>query len=230
MDRAYLEIIFLCGLILQIILLLPYLPDYFPQRFHRHFNKRERLYLIFISIGSQLLPLIYILSSWFSWFDYNLPKWTSFPALLIYSFSYWLFFRAYTDLGKSWSPGWEIREEHVLVTSGIFKRIRHPMYASFASLAVAQILMLQNWMVGPAFLILAIPFYKYRIRREERELILHFDEAYREYRKQTNALFPEIRNVSILLIFKRMKLLYRKDYLITAFKSRFARARRMGSK
>ena len=230
MDRAYLEIIFLCGLILQIILLLPYLPDYFPQRFHRHFNKRERLYLILISIGSQLLPLIYILSSWFSWFDYNLPKWTTIPALLLYSLSYWLFFRAYTDLGKSWSPGWDSGEEQVLVTSGIFKWVRHPMYASFALLAIAQILMLQNWMVGPAFLILAVPFYTYRIQREERQLLIHFGDTYLQYKKQTNALVPEMKNAYFVLIIRKLRMVFKKNYLITAFKSRFARARRMGSK
>jgi len=230
MDRAYLEIIFLCGLILQIILVLPYLRDYFPKKFHHNFNKRERLYLIFISIGSQLLPLIYILSSWFSWFDYNLPKWTAFPALLLYFFSYWLFFKAYTDLGKSWSPGWDIITDHVLVTSGIFKWVRHPMYASFTSVAVAQILMLQNWMVGPAFLILAVPFYTYRIQREERQLLIHFGDTYLQYKKQTNALVPEIKNAYFVLIIRKLRMVFKKNYLITAFKSRFARARRMGSK
>lgn len=230
MDRAYLEIIFLCGLILQIILISPYLQDYFPKKWHDYFNKRERLYLLFMCVGFQLLPLIYILSSWFSWFDYNLPRWTEFPALFLYFFSYWLFFRAYTDLGKSWSPGWGIKEEHVLVTTGIFKWVRHPMYAAFASIAVAQILLLQNWMVGPAFFILAIPFGKYRIQREEKQLILHFGEAYREYRKKTNALVPKMRNSYFALIISKVRLWFRKSYLITAFKSRFARARRIGSK
>ena len=230
MDRAYLEIIFLCGLILQIILLSPYLQDFFPQKFHDYFNKRERLYLIFICIGFQLLPVIYILSSWFSWFDYNLPRWTEFPALFLYFFSYWLFIKAYTDLGKSWSPGWGIKEEHVLVTSGAFKWVRHPMYASFVSIAVAQILMLQNWLVGPSFLILGIPFVRYRIQREEKELILHFGEHYLEYRKKTKALLPELKNSYIALLFRKMKIFSGKNYLITAFKSRFARARRMGSK
>ena len=65
MDRAYLEIIFLCGLILQIILISPYLQDYFPKKWHDYFNKRERLYLLFMCVGFQLLPLIYILSIFF---------------------------------------------------------------------------------------------------------------------------------------------------------------------
>ena len=230
MDRAYLEIIFLCGLILQIILIYPYLQDYFPRKLHQYFNKRERLYLLLMTIGFQILPLIYILSSWFSWFDYNLPRWTEIPALLFYFFSYWLFFRAYTDLGKSWSPGWGIQEEHVLVTTGIFKWVRHPMYASFASIGVAQTLMLQNWMVGPAFLVFAVPFGKYRIQREEKQLILHFGESYLEYRKKTRALIPEMRNSYFALVIRRIRRAFGGSYLITAFKSRLARARRMGSK
>ena len=210
MERTYLEIIFLCGLILQVILLLPHLQDFFPIKYMNYFNKRERLYLLFVCIGFQLLPLIYILSSWFSWFDYNLPKWTGLPALVLYFLGYWLFFRAYTDLGTSWSPGWKIKGEPFLVTTGIFKLVRHPMYSAFAAIAIAQIFLLQNWVVGPAFLIPAIPFYLYRIRREEKQLLLYFGEVYQDYRTHTNALFPEIKHVYFRLIIRKIKHFRRK--------------------
>ena len=210
MERTYLEIIFLCGLILQVILLIPYFLDYFPKQFYNDFNKRERLYLIFVGLGFQLFPLIYILSSWFSWFDYNLPKWIGFPAVVLYFLGYWLFFRSYTELGAAWSPGWKIAEGSVLVTSGVFKSVRHPMYAAFVVIAIAQIFMLQNWFVGPAFLAFAVPFYLYRVRREEQQLILHFGDSYLEYRKHTNALVPEINYKYFRLIVNKIQLKVRK--------------------
>ncbi len=35
-------------------------------------------------------------------------------------------------------------------------------------LAIAQILPLQNWLVGPIYLIVFIPFYIFRVRAEEK--------------------------------------------------------------
>lgn len=191
MDRTYLEIIFLCGMVLQVILLWPYIGDFITRKRHNYFNKKERKYLLFIVVGFQLLPFIYIFSTLFSFFDYYLPKWLGFPSALLYCFGVWLFLRAYTDLGPYWSPGLEIKEGHRLVTTGVFKWVRHPMYAAFMTIAVAQVFMLQNWIVGPAFLVLAIPFYLYRVQREEQQLKLHFGDEYYDYMKITNALIPK---------------------------------------
>jgi protein-S-isoprenylcysteine O-methyltransferase Ste14 len=192
MDRTYLEILFLCGMVLQIILRSYYVQYYNPGSSRHYFNKRERLYLFFIFVGFQLLPLIYVFSTWFAFFDYTLPEWMGIPAAILYCFGVWLFFRAHADLGKFWSPGLELKEDHQLVTSGVFKWVRHPMYAAFVAIAVAQIFMLQNWLIGPAFLISAIPFYLQRVKREEKMLIKKFDTAYLNYRNLTGEIFPRI--------------------------------------
>lgn len=210
MDRAYLEIIFLCGVVLQVIFHVYYIQHYLTETHRNYFNKKERLFLIFISVGFHLLPLVYVFSTWFSFFDYNLPKWLGFPSVLLYCFGVWLFFRAYSDLGSYWSPGLEIKEGHKLVTSGIFKWVRHPMYAAFGAIAIAQVLMLQNWIVGPAFLLLSIPFYRQRVHREELHLIRHFGDEYREYMTQTNALFPKQEQIDFSLVVNKLNLLVKK--------------------
>lgn len=197
MDRAYLEIIFLCGFVLQVFLRSYYVQYYATEKDQRHFSKKERLYLLFILLGFQLLPIIYVFSTWFSSFDYNLPKWLGYPSTMLYCFGVWLFFRAHADLGSYWSPGLEIKEDHQLITAGVFKWVRHPMYSAFVVIAIAQIFMLQNYIVGPAFLILAIPFYLYRVKREERQLISHFGNEYLLYKKHTNALFPKRDQINI---------------------------------
>ncbi len=203
MDRAYLEIIFLCGFVLQVFLRSYYVQYYATEKDQRHFSKKERLYLLFILIGFQLLPIIYVFSTWFSSFDYNLPKWLGYPSTMLYCFGVWLFFRAHADLGTYWSPGLEIKEDHQLITAGVFKWVRHPMYAAFVVIAIAQIFMLQNYIVGPAFLILAIPFYLYRVKREERQLISHFGNEYLLYKKHTNALFPKRDQIYIPPVLNR---------------------------
>ena len=215
MDRAYLEIIFLCGMVFQAIMVLPYLPDYYTSKKHfDYFNKKERLYLLFAGFGYLLLPLMYIFSTWFSWFDYNLSKWLTIPALLLYGFGFWLFFKAYTILGSSWSIGLKIKEGNILVTSGPYKWVRHPVYAAFAAIGLAQILMLQNWMVGPAFLILGIPLYRYRVGREEQQLIIGFGEQYLSYMKRTNALIPKIEEFDFSAIQLRLQVIWNRFKMV----------------
>jgi protein-S-isoprenylcysteine O-methyltransferase Ste14 len=211
MDRAYLEIIFLCGFVLQIILRSYYIQYYVEGKQQRYFNKKERLFLLFIFVGFQLLPIMYVFTTWFSFFDYNLPKWLGFPSTMLYGFGVWLFFRAHADLGQYWSPGLEIKENHQLITTGVFKWVRHPMYAAFVAIAVAQIFMLQNWIVGPAFLLLAIPFYLQRVKREERQLIRHFGNDYSNYMDQTNALFPKKEQIDFKLILSKLKFSFKKN-------------------
>ena len=207
MERAYLEIIFLCGIVLQLILLLPQYQFFSDKKYLTYFTKKERQYLIAVAVSFLILPLIYIFSTWFSWFDYSFPKWYAIPAALLYFFGFWMLFRAYSDLGFSWSIGVAIAEDQYLITSGVYKWVRHPMYAGIGAIAIAQIFMLQNWLVGPAFLIVGIPFYLYRIRVEEKILISHFGTPYLDYRKITNALVPKIDPVEIQAIVVRLKML-----------------------
>jgi len=78
----------------------------------------------------------------------------------------WLLWRSHADLAESFSPGLQIREDHRLVTTGVRERVRHPMYAAHLLWAVAQLLLLQNWIAGLAFLVASIPLYVARIPRE----------------------------------------------------------------
>ncbi|MCL6613199.1 MAG: hypothetical protein K6U03_01040 [Firmicutes bacterium] len=55
-----------------------------------------------------------------------------------------------------------------LVTQGIYGTIRHPMYASQLLWGIAQALLLQNWIAGPAGLAAFLPLYLVRVPREER--------------------------------------------------------------
>ncbi len=205
MARTYFEIIFLWGIVLQIILLWPYLLDLITKKQPDYFSKRERLLLLYAFTGFMLLPLIYVFTTWFSFFDYNLPTLIGFLAALLYFFGIWLLFKAYRELGPNWSPGPEIREGHILIITGVFKWVRHPIYAAYASMAVAQIFMLQNWFVGPAFLLLATPFYRYRVQLEEQYLTRYFGDQYLAYRKQTNALYPKTEQIDFRMILERIK-------------------------
>jgi protein-S-isoprenylcysteine O-methyltransferase Ste14 len=207
MDRAFLEIIFLCGMILQLFLLWPFIQDHLTRKRRIKFIRKERQFLSYAMTGFLILPVIYVFSTWFSFFDYHLPEWFGFFSTTLYSFALWLFFRSFSDLGSYWSPGLEIKEDHKLITSGVFKWVRHPMYASYAVMAVSQIFMLQNWLVGPASLLLAVPFYLYRVKREESQLISYFGDDYRTYRSRTNAMIPGMDQPEVQQMLQKLKFL-----------------------
>lgn len=143
--------------------------------------------------GMEIIPLVYILSPWLDFADYRLPvaaRWLGVPFMLA---SIWLLRRAHADLGHNWSPTLQIAQEHRLVTGGIYARIRHPIYASVWLMGLAQILLLANWIAGPACLVLFLPVYLVRVPREERMMLDHFGQQYREYLQRTGRVFPQLR-------------------------------------
>jgi protein-S-isoprenylcysteine O-methyltransferase Ste14 len=103
-----------------------------------------------------------------------------------------LFYRSHADLGKNWSISLQIRDEHRLVTSGIYRFIRHPMYTSFFLLAIAQVLLLPNWFAGLAGLVGVTILYAFRVRQEERMMLERFGTDYQAYMARTARVIPWI--------------------------------------
>src|SRR5262245_24841255 len=62
--------------------------------------------------------------------DYPLhpPPFTA--GALCFALGLWLFHRSHADLGRNWSITLEVREQHQLVTGGVYRSVRHPMYTS----------------------------------------------------------------------------------------------------
>mgnify|MGYP005631789757 FL=1 len=138
----------------------------------------------------QLAPFFYIFGDLFSFADYTLPNWVSWIGVLIFGTSLWLYGRAYADLGANWSARMEILREQSLVTNGVYAYIRHPVYAAMFLWAIAQPLLIHNWVAGFGLLILFTPLYLTRMPREEKMLTEHFGEAYQSYMQKTNRLTP----------------------------------------
>jgi protein-S-isoprenylcysteine O-methyltransferase Ste14 len=104
----------------------------------------------------------------------------------------WLFYVSHRGLGKNWSISLVIRKEHQLVTTGVYRLVRHPMYSSFFLLAVAQALLLPNWFAGAAGLAGVGLMYVARVRQEEQMMLERFGADYRGYMARTKRLVPWI--------------------------------------
>ena len=158
----------------------------------RQVTGKEKSILGLLFLGGFLLPLLYSTTSWLDFANYTLPVWAGWIGVVLIAAALYVFWRAHADLGLNWSPTLEIREKHELITRGIYGVIRHPMYASQWVLAIAQPLLLQNWLVGFANLIIFIPFYFLRVQAEEKMMQDSFGDEYRNYMKKTGAVFPKL--------------------------------------
>ena len=157
-----------------------------------HRTTTDALLTALPALGMFILPVIYVLTPWLDFADYHLPMWAGWIGVAIFAVAVWLLWRSHADLARNFSPRMEILEGHSLVTQGVFRHIRHPIYCAHLLWGIAQVFLLQNWIAGFSMLVTFVPGYLYRARVEEQMMIEHFGDEYREYQARTGRLFPRL--------------------------------------
>ena len=159
----------------------------------RRFDRKRESFLLAMSICGMLLPpLYYVLTDQPRFSNYPFVPALGWAGAAVFGLALWLFHRTHRELGRNWSVTLEIRERHALVTTGIYSRLRHPMYSAFWLWAVAQALLLPNWIAGPAGLVGFGTLFFFRIGREERLMAETFGDEYRRYVERTDRVVPGI--------------------------------------
>jgi protein-S-isoprenylcysteine O-methyltransferase Ste14 len=157
----------------------------------------DRILLTLASVG-MLLPIIFLAAPWLDFADYDLPLWvdrlTAAAGGVLFAAAVILLWRSHADLGRNWSWTVEIHENHALVTTGVYRFIRHPMYAAHLLWGIAQALLIHNWVAGPAFVVAFVPLFLYRAPREERMMLERFRNEYRLYMGNTGRIVPRLRS------------------------------------
>jgi protein-S-isoprenylcysteine O-methyltransferase Ste14 len=92
-------------------------------------------------------------------------------------------------LGKQFSPHVQTTPEHRLVTTGIYRSIRHPAYLGYVCLLLGIPLCFGS-VAGFACGLAAVATILYRIRIEEAALAGWFADEYRRYQARTHKLIP----------------------------------------
>lgn len=151
----------------------------------------EIVLLVGMFATMMVLPLIHLATGLFGFADYALPVWAIWLGALVQLPFLWLFWRSHADLGRNWSPGLEVRDEHELVTGGVYGRMRHPMYAAIWLSALAQPLLIHNWIGGflviPAF----AAMWFIRVPKEEAMMQARFGETWDAYCARAGRLLPK---------------------------------------
>ena len=118
----------------------------------RRVDAIEKILLGIMFLAVLLLPVVYLFTPLLSFADYHLPWFIRWSGAAVMVASLWLFWRSHVDLGQNWSVSLEIRENHELVSNGVYRLVRHPMYASIWLWGIAQGMLLENWLAGWAIL------------------------------------------------------------------------------
>ena len=187
------KIVWAIGVIAWFVIRYPYARRARKTRTLRHDGLlRERLLLGVAAMGLFVTPMIYLVTGWPRGADYDPNVAMVITGALMFVASLWLFRRSHKDLGRQWSASLEIRESHQVVRNGVYRRIRHPMYASFWLWALAQALLLPNAVAALSGLVaIAILFFA-RIGFEERMLTEAFGDDYLVYMRETKRIIPGI--------------------------------------
>jgi len=101
--------------------------------------------------------------------------------------------RALHDLDKSWSSmvHYRIKKGQKLITSGVYKHIRHPIYLSVILELVGYELIVGSW-IFIFFFLASIIVFSLHIEREEKLLEDYYKGQYNNYRVKSNKLIPKI--------------------------------------
>jgi protein-S-isoprenylcysteine O-methyltransferase Ste14 len=139
-----------------------------------------------------ILPFAYILTDFPEFATYRFFPPLAAIGAAVFAASLWCIHRSLQDLGRGFSPSLEIRHDHRLVTAGIYRQVRHPMYLGFLLWAIAQAILLPNWIAGPAAFVGWIVLFASRVGREENMMLQEFGDQYRAYMARTARLVPGI--------------------------------------
>ena len=153
-------------------------------------DARDRTLVAVVLVGNIILPALYLFTPWLRFADYRLPTFIPWCGAVTMVIALWLFWRSHVDLGLNWSITLEMRKGHELIVHGVYRRIRHPMYAAIFLFAVAQALLLENWLAGWAGFVTVGLLYFVRTPREEKMMCEFFGQSYRDYMQRTGRLFP----------------------------------------
>ncbi|MCG6857789.1 MAG: isoprenylcysteine carboxylmethyltransferase family protein [Salaquimonas sp.] len=152
----------------------------------------ERFSMIVSWMGLGGFPLIWIATGWPSALDHATHPLIILIGTVIFIVSLRLFRLTHKALGAMWSHSLDLRENHKLVSHGIYERVRHPMYTAFWLWALAQPFLLSNWLAGLSGIVGFGTLYFLRIGQEERMMEERFGEQYRDYCKRTKRIIPGI--------------------------------------
>ena len=145
-----------------------------------------------ITLAGFVIPLVWVITP-----ILNSANYTGHPAALwagtaVLALALWLFHHTHVVLGRNWSSRLQILASHELITAGVYRFVRHPMYLSLMLYGIGQAAVVPNVIAGPSALVGTTLLFALRFRREEQMMRARFGPAYDAYAARTRRLIPGV--------------------------------------
>ena len=148
-----------------------------------------RLILFFWMMAT--VTLYAINPTWIHFLALPLPTWIRWLGAVLAIGSLPLLVWVHATLGRQWSTNLQFKASHNLITSGPYRRVRHPMYtALFSFFAGLGLLSANVSMIG--MVVVAIVVLAVRIPKEEAMMVAQFGDTYQTYMQHTGRLLPRL--------------------------------------
>lgn len=144
-----------------------------------------------VSLGF-ILPLVWSVTGLLSFADYAFHALPFGAGVVCLVMGLWVLHRSHRALGTNWSNTLELREIHQLVTQGVYRHVRHPMYVALLLHGLGQALVIPNGVAGPSFLVPFALLVAARVAAEEQMMLEAFGDSYGRYRSHTKRLLPGV--------------------------------------
>jgi protein-S-isoprenylcysteine O-methyltransferase Ste14 len=124
---------------------------------------------------------------------YEIPMWRVVIALLWGAAGIVTTRIAVLHLDKQWRFDAAINANHLLVQSGPYSVVRHPIYAGIFAMLLATGFLLARWPVLVIGVVLFLVGTEIRVRAEEKLLRSRFGEEFEAYARRVSAYVPFVR-------------------------------------
>ncbi|OGU34247.1 MAG: hypothetical protein A2068_04880 [Ignavibacteria bacterium GWB2_35_6b] len=111
-------------------------------------------------------------------------------GLIVFIIFSWTQIWSFKYLGKNYSQEIIVTKDHELITSGPYKFIRHPQYLSQLLSDLGAGVALGGFVAVPLVILLEIPLFVLRAKKEEEIMKQHFGDKFLEYKKQSGFMIP----------------------------------------
>ena len=118
-----------------------------------------------------------------------LPDWTHWLGMALGIISLAQQIWVHITLQKNWSAAKESGSEDLLITSGPYSWVRHPLYMALILLLFG-LSLVSGFSPFILLAMLSIPFFNNTARKEEAIMIQQFGDEYRKYMHRTGGFFP----------------------------------------
>lgn len=95
-------------------------------------------------------------------------------------------------LGPYGTPRIVIKDHHQLITHGIYRYIRHPLYLGYILLLFGYTFAFGSFFSSCLIIVIMLPLTKSRMDLEEKILLANLGEKYNDYIERTKRLIPKI--------------------------------------